>query len=87
MQELVSKFPYKFDWIGVELIHQIQSKEGKVEEFDTFAGGAFTLDNENNIIPLDGDSYSKNMDIWFWEEFTNPKEGLTHELSIWVRDF
>ena len=79
--DLIHKLNKNYDWIGIELI--LNNKRNC--EF-TFAG-CFKMGDNDEIIPLDGDSYSKNMDVWYWEEFSNPDENVENGLSIWVKSY
>ena len=50
---------------------------------DIFAG-CFKSEN-GEIIPLDGDSYSKNEEVLSYEEWNNPKKGVISGLTVVVK--
>ena len=50
---------------------------------DIFAG-CFKSEN-GEIIPLDGDSYSKNEDVLNYEEWSNPKQDIQNGLTVVVK--
>ena len=50
---------------------------------DIFAG-CFKSEN-GEIIPLDGDSYSKNEDVLNYEEWNNPKQDIQNGLTVVVK--
>ena len=50
---------------------------------DTFAG--CFASKEGEIIPLDGDSYSKNEEVLSHEEWNNPKQGVKSGLTVVVK--
>ena len=50
---------------------------------DIFAG-CFKSEN-GEIIPFDGDSYSKNEDVLNYEEWSNPKQDIQNGLTVVVK--
>ena len=50
---------------------------------DIFAG-CFKSEN-GEIIPLDGDSYSKNEEVLSYEEWSKPEADIRHGLTIVVK--
>lgn len=50
---------------------------------DTFAG-CFASKNDE-IVPLDGDIYSKDEEVLSYEEWDNPEEGIKKGLTVVVK--
>ena len=80
--DLIHRLNKKFDWIG---IHQVFDN-CEEEPFDVFVG-CFKLDENDKIITIDGDTYTTDMEVWGYKEFTNRGIGIINGLSIWVREY
>ena len=54
-----------------------------LSDSDIFAG-CFKSEN-GEIIPLDGDSYSKNEEVLSYGEWTQPEDGIDNGLTVVVK--
>lgn len=78
-----------YDYVSYRLT--LKGWDDKYLETDELAisnsifAGCFTFDENGDIKSLDGDTYSKNEEVIWYEEWDNENEGIKKGLTVLVK--
>lgn len=74
--------PRAFDYVSYRLY--LDTPDTFTEKSDHIFAGCFATNKANEIIPLDGDTYSENEKVLAYEEWTDPNSNISNGLTLVV---